>query len=58
MCCVGPRWLTQEASGVMAAVMLRQPGGDEGGFGLGIGVEGAMREMSKLVDEEESNFVN
>jgi len=30
--------------------------GDEGSFGLGIEVEGAMREMLKLVDEAESDL--
>jgi len=46
----------QEASGVMAVVMLQQQRGDEGSFGLGIEVEGTMREMSKLVDDVESDL--
>jgi len=53
---VGPRWLPKEASGVMAAVMLRHQGVMREVSVWELEVEGAMREMSKLVDEEESNL--
>jgi len=46
----------QEASGVMAVVMLRQQGAMREGSVWESEVEGAMREMSKLVDEEESDL--
>jgi len=46
----------QEASGVMAVAMLRQQGVMREVSVWESEVEGTMREMLKLVDEEESNL--
>jgi len=46
----------QEASGVMAATMLRQQGVMREVSVWESEVEGTMREMSKLVDEAESDL--
>ena len=46
----------QEASGVMAAAMLRQQGAMREVSVWESEVEGAMREMSKLVDDAESDL--
>ena len=46
----------QEASGIMAAVMRRQQGAMREVSVWESEVEGAMREMSKLVDEQESDL--
>ena len=46
----------QEASGVMAAAMLRQKGVMREVSVWESEVEGAMREMSKLVDDTESDL--
>ena len=46
----------QEVSGVMAAVMLRQQGAMREVSSWESEVEGAMREMLKVVDEVESNL--
>jgi len=47
---------TQEASGVMAAAMLRQQGAMREVLVWESEVEGTMREMSKLVDEVETDL--
>jgi len=46
----------QEASGVMAAEMLREQGAMREVSVWELEVEGTMREMLKLVDEEESDL--
>ena len=48
----GAQMATQEASGVMAVVMLRQQGEMREVLVWELEMEGMMREMSKLVDEE------
>ena len=52
----GAQMAAQEASGVMAVVMLRQQGLMREVSVWESEVEGMMREMSKLVDEEESDL--
>ena len=52
----GAQMAAQDASGVMAAAMLRQQGAMREVLVWELEVEGTMREMSKLVDEEESDL--
>ena len=52
----GAQMAAQEASGIMAAVMLRQQGEMREVSVWESELEGAMREMEKLVEEEESDL--
>jgi len=52
----GAQMAAQEASGIMAAAMLRQQGAMREVSVWESEVEGTMREMLKLVDEEESDL--